>query len=126
MACADKGNTIGGLCEFTVWTDILFYASELIVSNENIVPDPLFDPEEQTTTKNAWISFLALPSIVFGREAIFLLEEAIGKHLQVDMANKNQTQPNCAIVKVEVDLFGEFPKRIRIGMKKKDGEISEK
>lgn len=32
------------------------------------------------------------------------------------MATKNKTHPSCA--KVEVDLLGEFPKRIKIGIKK--------
>ncbi|KAK4733162.1 hypothetical protein R3W88_007423 [Solanum pinnatisectum] len=33
--------------------------------------DPLFDPEEETTTAMAWISFLSLPSNFFGKETIF-------------------------------------------------------
>ncbi|KAK4714091.1 hypothetical protein R3W88_019998 [Solanum pinnatisectum] len=50
----------------------------------------------------------------------------VGKPLQVDLATKNKTRPSCARVKVEVDLLGEFPRRINIGMRKKTGEIKEK
>ncbi|KAH0641898.1 hypothetical protein KY289_032872 [Solanum tuberosum] len=42
------------------------------------------------------------------------------------MATQNKTRPSCARVKVEVDMIGEFPKRINIGMRKKTGEINEK
>ncbi|XP_060170631.1 uncharacterized protein LOC132601566 [Lycium barbarum] len=35
------------------------------------------------------------------------------------MATANKTRPSCARVKVEVDLLGEFPKRINIRIKKK-------
>ncbi|KAK4737129.1 hypothetical protein R3W88_000826 [Solanum pinnatisectum] len=34
--------------------------------------------------------------------------------LQVDMTTLNKTRPNCARVKVEVDLLGEFPKQINV------------
>ncbi|KAH0675185.1 hypothetical protein KY285_022986 [Solanum tuberosum] len=88
--------------------------------------DPMFDPEEETTTAIAWISFPALPPNFFGRETIFSLAAAMGKPLQVDMATRNQARPSCARVKVEVDLLGEFPKRIKIGMKKTNGEVMEK
>lgn len=45
------------------------------------------------------------------------------------MATKNQTRPSYARVSVEVeevDLLGEFPKNISVGMKRKDGEMVEK
>lgn len=45
--------------------------------------------------------------------------------LQVDMETKNQTMSSCAEVKVKVDLLGEFPKGINIGMKKKNGGVAE-
>ncbi|KAH0723014.1 hypothetical protein KY290_005682 [Solanum tuberosum] len=57
---------------------------------------------------------------------MFSLAATVGKPLQVDMATRNQTRPSCARVKMEVDLLGEFPKRIKIGMKKTNGEIMEK
>ncbi|KAH0650283.1 hypothetical protein KY284_030195 [Solanum tuberosum] len=41
------------------------------------------------------------------------------------MATQNRTRPSCARVKVEVDLLGDFPKRINIGMRKKSGEVVE-
>ncbi|KAG5589441.1 hypothetical protein H5410_039955 [Solanum commersonii] len=46
---------------------------------------------------------------------------AVEKPLQVDLATQNRTRPSCARVKVEVDLFGNFPKRINLGMKTKAG-----
>ncbi|WMV30685.1 hypothetical protein MTR67_024070 [Solanum verrucosum] len=87
--------------------------------------DPMFNPEEETTIAIAWISFPTLPPNFFGRETMFSLATAAGKPLQVDMATRNQTRPSCARVKVEVDLLGEFPKRIKIGMKKTNGEVME-
>ncbi|KAH0705670.1 hypothetical protein KY289_010746 [Solanum tuberosum] len=88
--------------------------------------DPMFNPEEETTTAIAWISFSSLPPILFGKESVFSLAAAVGKPLQVDMATRNQTRPSCARVKVEVDLLKEFPKRIKIGVKKTSGEVMEK
>ncbi|KAH0665113.1 hypothetical protein KY285_026319 [Solanum tuberosum] len=80
--------------------------------------DPLFDPEEETTTAIAWISFPELPRIFFVKEVVFSLASAVGKPLLVDMATKNQSRPSCARVKVEVDLLSDFPKRIKIGVRK--------
>lgn len=88
--------------------------------------DPIFNPEEETMTKIAWISFLSLPPNFFVKEAIFSLAAAVGKPLQVDMATKNQTRPSYARVKVKVDLLGEFPKRINIGVRTASGEVVEK
>ncbi|KAH0706083.1 hypothetical protein KY285_010615 [Solanum tuberosum] len=88
--------------------------------------DPMFNPEEETSTAIAWISFPSLPPNFFGKETIFSLAAAVGKPLQVDMATRNQTRPSCARVKVEVDLMKEFPKRIKIGMRKQSGEMMEK
>lgn len=34
--------------------------------------------------------------------------------MTVDLATKNQTRPNCAKVKVEVDLTAKLPQRVRI------------
>ncbi|KAH0713632.1 hypothetical protein KY289_009591 [Solanum tuberosum] len=88
--------------------------------------DPLFDPEEETTTTIAWISFPSLPPNLFGKETIFSMAAAVGRPLQVDMATQNRTRPSCARAKVEVDLLGDFPKRINIGMRKKSGKVVEK
>ncbi|KAH0665330.1 hypothetical protein KY285_026536 [Solanum tuberosum] len=88
--------------------------------------DPMFDPEKETSWAIAWISFPALPPNFFVKEAIFSLAAAVGKPLQVDLATKNQTSPSCARVKVEVDLLGEFPKRINVGVRKQSGEVVEK
>ncbi|KAK4732458.1 hypothetical protein R3W88_025446 [Solanum pinnatisectum] len=88
--------------------------------------DPLFNPEEETTIAIAWISFPSLPPNFFGKEAIFSLAVVVGKPLQVEMATINKTRPSCARVKVEVDLLGEFSKRINVGVRNKSGEIMEK
>ncbi|WMV59325.1 hypothetical protein MTR67_052710 [Solanum verrucosum] len=88
--------------------------------------DPCFDPAEETTKAIAWISFPTLPPNFFGKEAVFSLAAAVGKPLQVDLATQNKTRPSCARVKVEVDLLGEFPKRINIGVRMKSGEVKER
>ncbi|KAH0717073.1 hypothetical protein KY285_013104 [Solanum tuberosum] len=88
--------------------------------------DPCFDPKEETSTAIASISFPALPPIFFGKEAVFSLASAVGKPLQVDLATQNKTRLSCARVKVEVNLLGEFPKRINLGMRMKTGEVKER
>lgn len=89
--------------------------------------DPLFDPEKEMTIAIAWISFPSLSPNCFCKETIFSLEEVVGKPLQVDTATRNKTRPSCVRVKVEVDLLGEFPKKINIGVRNKAiGEIKEK
>lgn len=84
------------------------------------------DPKEETSITIAWISYPSLPPNFFGKETIFSLARAVGKPLRVDMATRNQTRPSCARVKVEVDLLQEFPKRIKIGVRQKGGDILEK
>ncbi|WMV59749.1 hypothetical protein MTR67_053134 [Solanum verrucosum] len=85
-----------------------------------------FSYDEETTIAIAWISFPALSPNFFGTKTIFSMAAAVGKPLQVDMATKNKTRPSCARVKVEVDLLGEFSKRINVGMKKKSREVFER
>lgn len=79
--------------------------------------DPLLDPEE-TSIVVAWISLPALPPNFSQKEIIFPLAETVGKPLKVDMATCNKTRPNCARVKVEINLLGDFLKRINVGIKK--------
>lgn len=79
--------------------------------------EPIFKPEEETSIAVAWIPFPSLPLNFFCEEALFSLV-VVGKPLQVNIAMKNKTRPSCARVKVVVDLLGEFPKRIKIGIKK--------
>ncbi|KAF3643159.1 hypothetical protein FXO37_22128 [Capsicum annuum] len=88
--------------------------------------DLMFHPNEKTTTAMVWISFPSLPPNFFAREAVLSLAIAIGKPLQVDLATQNKTRSSCARVKVEIDLLGEFLKRINIGMRKKTGKVVEK
>ncbi|WMV54485.1 hypothetical protein MTR67_047870 [Solanum verrucosum] len=79
---------------------------------------PWFNPNEETTTALAWISFPALPSNIFVKESLFTMAKAVGKPLHVDMATKNKSRSSCAKVKVEVDLLRDFPKLINVGIKK--------
>lgn len=88
--------------------------------------EPLFDPEAETSIAIVWISFPSLPQNIFGKEAIFSLARAVGKPLQVGIATRNQTRPSYGRVKVEVDLLQEFSKRIKIGVRRTDGEIANK
>lgn len=88
--------------------------------------DPIFNPGAETTMVVAWILFTGLPPNFFGEEALFSLASAVGILLQVDTTSKNQTRPSCARVKVEVDLVEDFPKRIKVGIKKGDEEVLEK
>ncbi|XP_049378009.1 uncharacterized protein LOC125842724 [Solanum stenotomum] len=88
--------------------------------------EPMFNPSAETTTAVTWISFPSLPSNFFCEEALFSLASAVGKPLQVDLATRNKTRPSCARVKVEVNLLDEFPKRIKIGIRKENGEVQEK
>ncbi|KAH0743368.1 hypothetical protein KY290_031361 [Solanum tuberosum] len=43
--------------------------------------EPMFDPEEETSTAMAWISFPSLPPNFFVKEAVFSLAVAVGKPL---------------------------------------------
>lgn len=86
----------------------------------------MFNPKEETTTSVDWISFPSLPPNFVTKEVVFSLAFAVGKSLQVDLDTQNKTRPRCTRVKVEVDLLGEFPKSINIGMIKKTGEVMEK
>lgn len=60
------------------------------------------------------------------KEARFSMAAAVGEPLQGNLAMKNQTRRNFDRVKPEVDLLGEFPKRINIRVKKVFGEIAKK
>lgn len=104
-----------------------FYIMQLNVSYpmRTLKWDPMFNVEE-TSIAIAWISFPSVPSNFFGKEAFFSLVVTVGKPFQVDMIIYNQIRPRCASVKVEVDLLSEFPKRIKIGIKKFEGKVMEK
>ncbi|KAG5615463.1 hypothetical protein H5410_015287 [Solanum commersonii] len=53
-----------------------------------------------------WISFSDLKPTYFVKEPLFSLATAVRKPLHLDMAIINKTRPNCARVKVQVDLLG--------------------
>ncbi|TMW89927.1 hypothetical protein EJD97_016444 [Solanum chilense] len=74
--------------------------------------DPVFNPEEDTTTTIACISFPSLPPNHLGEEVVFSLALAVGKPLQVDLSTKNKTRPNCAGVKALL-VFKEVQTRTR-------------
>ncbi|KAK4348318.1 hypothetical protein RND71_031073 [Anisodus tanguticus] len=77
-----------------------------------------FNPDEETSTAMAWISFLGLPPSFFGESTLFSLASAVGKPISIDAATRNKTRPSCAKVKVEVDLLKEHPKQIQIHVAK--------
>ncbi|KAG5617032.1 hypothetical protein H5410_016856 [Solanum commersonii] len=84
----------------------------------------MFNPEEETTTSIAWIFFPSLPPNFFGHGTIFSLAVVVGKPLQVDMATRNRTRPNCARVKVEA--YKEIRMRVNLWSKDtKNGEEEE-
>lgn len=73
------------------------------------------------------VTFPSLPPNFFGREMMFSLAAAMGKSFQIDIVTLNKTRPSCATVKVEVDLLGNFPKRINIVVRNKvTGRIKER
>lgn len=78
----------------------------------------MFNPEEETTAAIVWISFPSLRPNFLAKESIFSLAAVVGKPLQVDLATQNKTRPSCVRVKFDVDLLGDFPKRINIDMRK--------
>lgn len=47
-------------------------------------------------------------------KATFSVATVVDKPLTVDMMIRSQTRPNCAKVKVEVDLTIRLPQRVRI------------
>ncbi|WMV39052.1 hypothetical protein MTR67_032437 [Solanum verrucosum] len=52
--------------------------------------DPLFDPEEETTTAIAWISFPSLPPNFFENETIFSMAATVGRPLQNFLHKRNK------------------------------------
>ncbi|KAG5618380.1 hypothetical protein H5410_018204 [Solanum commersonii] len=76
--------------------------------------NPWFEPDVETSIGVAWISFPELPPNFFAKKAIFSIATAVSTPLTVDIAMKNQTRPNCARIKVEVDLTAKLPQRVRI------------
>ncbi|XP_049344712.1 uncharacterized protein LOC125809115 [Solanum verrucosum] len=86
-----------------------------------------FDLEEETTTAIVWISLPALPPNFLGKEPVFsMAATTVGKPLHVDMTTLNKTHPSCTRVKVELDMLGEFPKCINVGMRKKSRKVLER
>lgn len=87
----------------------------------------MFNPEEETFTTIAWIFFLSLSPNFWGKESIFFfVAAAVEKPLQMNMTIKNQTRPSCARIEVEANLLRDFPKRIKIEIKKAGGEVVKK
>lgn len=48
--------------------------------------------------------------VFFWKENTILFSNNSGEAFTSGLCNKNQTEPNCTIVKVEVDLLSEFLK----------------
>ncbi|XP_060202164.1 uncharacterized protein LOC132630616 [Lycium barbarum] len=53
----------------------------------------------------------------FVKESSFTLASAVGKPLLLDMATINKTRPNCARVKVQLDLLLDLPKFVMMEIK---------
>ncbi|XP_060183215.1 uncharacterized protein LOC132613185 [Lycium barbarum] len=76
--------------------------------------DTRFKIDEETTMAMAWISFPNLLPTIFVKNSLFSLASAVGKPLHLDMATINKTRPNCATVKVIVDLAANLPKVVNM------------
>jgi len=70
-----------------------------------LIYDAKFNTEEEITQAMAWISFLDSKPTYFVKESMFSPTSAVGKPLHLDIATINKTRPNCAKVKVQVDLL---------------------
>lgn len=79
-----------------------------------LIYDAKFKVDKETTQAMTWISFSDLKPTYFVKEPLFSLATAVRKPLHLDMAIINKTRPNCARVKVQVDLLGDFPKHVEI------------
>ncbi|KAG5610940.1 hypothetical protein H5410_022221 [Solanum commersonii] len=75
-----------------------------------LIYDAKFKIEEETSQAMAWISFPDLKPTLFMKESLFPLATAVGKPIHLDLATVNKTRPNCAKVKVQVDLLADLPK----------------
>ncbi|XP_060182956.1 uncharacterized protein LOC132612899 [Lycium barbarum] len=83
-----------------------------------------FKIDEETTVAMAWISFPNLLPTFFMKNSLFSLASAVGKPLQLDMATINKTRPNCARVKVIVDLAANLPKVVNMKITYEKSEVS--
>ncbi|KAG5612987.1 hypothetical protein H5410_024268 [Solanum commersonii] len=71
-----------GLHESIIKAGLLHIASWVEISNANVEVGANNDPEEETSTAMAWISFPSLPPNFLVKEAVFSLVVAVGKPLQ--------------------------------------------
>ncbi|KAG5589888.1 hypothetical protein H5410_040402 [Solanum commersonii] len=89
-----------------------------------LIYDDKFNVDAETTQAMAWISFPDLKPIFFVKESIFSLAHAFGKPLHLDSATINKTRPNCARVKVQVDLLADLPKFVELEIVNEAAETS--
>lgn len=55
-----------------------------------------------------------LLTIFSAKNVIFSIASAVGKPVTVDLATKNKIRPNCAKLKIKVNLVEKFPNRVKI------------
>ena len=79
-----------------------------------LIYDSSFRVDAETTQAVTWISFPNLLPTYFVKEALFSLASTLGKPLHLDKAMIPKTRPNCAWVKVQVDLATELSKFVRM------------
>lgn len=86
----------------------------------------MFNPEEETSTAIAWISFRLYHQTFSIRRLFFHYLLLLASLYKFDMATMNQIYPSRIRVNVEVDLLGDFLKRIKIGIEKVGGDVMKK
>uniref|UniRef100_M1DJG9 Uncharacterized protein n=1 Tax=Solanum tuberosum TaxID=4113 RepID=M1DJG9_SOLTU len=89
-----------------------------------LIYDDKFNVDAETTQAMACISFPDLKPTFFVKESIFSLAHAIGKPLHLDSVTINKTRPNCARVKVQVDLLVDLPKFVELEIVNEAAETS--
>ncbi|KAG5591652.1 hypothetical protein H5410_042166, partial [Solanum commersonii] len=105
-----SNNFVGGLCNIVFKATILHHPTSVVRRRHRL---PLY----------GYPSHLYL-QFFFWKRNNFLFGGSSWK--TIASRTRNKTRSSCVRVKVEVDLMGEFPTRINVGMRKKTGEILEK
>ncbi|KAG5577842.1 hypothetical protein H5410_057976 [Solanum commersonii] len=76
--------------------------------------DANFKVSKETTKATTCISFPDLLPTFFVKKVLFSLASAVRKPLQLDFATINKTRPNCARVKVQVNLLADKPEVVQM------------
>ncbi|KAG5600090.1 hypothetical protein H5410_031460 [Solanum commersonii] len=81
---------------------------------------------EETTTVITSILFPLLSIKKLIKKVILPFNVAVEKPLQMDMTTQNKIKPRCVRVKIEVDLWTIFSKRVNVELRKKSYEKVDK